>query len=201
MQTTRSQVASIEVQANAAITSHTASDQYESRGVVPDDATTLDMHGGSNEEEPEDEIPEEAVMDDRRPDIFLSDLPHSDVLPTEYLWRQCAVFMEVKKCLPGTVPSAMAPQQWPLNSRLLEDTRVVIPRTQVYKSVITQMAGNTRILMATRPSSASASISRSVAQTSIWRHSIEMARLFQGLTSSRRTLDFTPSSLLRNEHL
>jgi len=116
MQTTRSQVASIEVQANAAITSHTASDQYESRGVVPDDATTLDMHGGSNEEEPEDEIPEEAVMDDRRPDIFLSDLPHSDVLPTEYLWRQCAVFMEVKKCLPGTVPSAMAPQQWPLSN-------------------------------------------------------------------------------------
>ena len=45
-------------------------------------------------EGPEDEILGEAVMDDRRPDISPIDLPHSDVVPTEYLWRQCAVFME-----------------------------------------------------------------------------------------------------------
>jgi len=40
---------------------------------------------------------DEAVVDDRRPDILLVDLPHSDVAPLEYRWRQCAVFKEVKK--------------------------------------------------------------------------------------------------------
>jgi len=89
--------ARIDVRADAAMTSHTTSDQYESQSGVPDDATTLGMDGDSNEEEPEDDSPDEAVMDDHGPDIFLMDLPHSDVVPTEYLWRQCAVFMEVKQ--------------------------------------------------------------------------------------------------------
>jgi len=96
MQTTRSQVTRIDVQADTAMPSHTTSDQYESQGDVP---TTLlpSMDSGFNEEEPEEEIPDEAAMDDYRPDIFPIDLPHSDVVPTEYPWRQCAVFMVVKK--------------------------------------------------------------------------------------------------------
>ena len=96
MQTTSSQVARIDVQADTAMPSHTTSDQYESQGDVP---TVLlpGMNSGFNEEEPEEGIPDEAAMDDYRPDIFLIDLPHSDVVPTEYLWRQCAVFMVVKK--------------------------------------------------------------------------------------------------------
>ena len=43
-QTMHSQVARIDVQADAAMTSHTASYQYESQGDVPDDATTLDIY-------------------------------------------------------------------------------------------------------------------------------------------------------------
>ena len=95
MPTMRSKVARIDVQFDVAMTSHTANGQYESQGGVPNNATSLDMDGGSNEEEPEDGIPEEAIMDGRRPGIFLIDLPHSDMVPTEYLWRQCAVFMAV----------------------------------------------------------------------------------------------------------
>jgi len=41
------------------------------------------MDGGSNEGEPENEIHDEAGMDDHRPGIFLIDLPHSGVVPTE----------------------------------------------------------------------------------------------------------------------
>jgi len=44
------------------------------------------MDSGSNEEEPEGELPDEATMDDNRPDIFLINLPHSDIVPTEYIW-------------------------------------------------------------------------------------------------------------------
>jgi len=95
MQTTRSQVARVDVQADAAMPSHTTSHQYESQGDV---STTLPARdGSSNEEEPEDKLPDEAAMDDNRPDISLIDLPHSDVVPTEYLWRLCAAFMAVKK--------------------------------------------------------------------------------------------------------
>jgi len=50
MQTMRSQVVRIDVQADAAVTSHAASDQCESQVDVPDHAATLDMDGGSNEE-------------------------------------------------------------------------------------------------------------------------------------------------------
>ena len=59
----RSQLARIDVQVDTPMTSHTASDHYESQGDVPDNATSLDMDGGSNKGECEDEIPEEATMD------------------------------------------------------------------------------------------------------------------------------------------
>jgi len=131
MQMMRSQVATIDVQADAALTFHTASGQYESQGDAPDDA----MDGGSNEEEPEDEIPEDeisedAIMGDRRPDITIIDLPHSDVAPTEYRWRQCAVFMESKWSGPLSKD--------PLNARLPEGARMVIRCMEVCKNVITR---------------------------------------------------------------
>jgi len=74
------------------MTSHTTSDQYENQRDVP---TTLLPRAWTA-------TPTESVMDDHGPDIFLTDLPHSDVVPTEYLWRECAGFMEVKKS--DTVP-------------------------------------------------------------------------------------------------
>ena len=52
----RSQVARIDIQDDAAMTSHTACNQYENQGDIPDDAATLDKDSGSNEEEHEDEI-------------------------------------------------------------------------------------------------------------------------------------------------
>ena len=85
-------------------------------------------------------------MDDRKPDISLIDLSHSDMVPAEYLWRQCAVFMEMKRnARDGPLGNDI------LNARLPEDTPVVTPRVHACKSIITQMADNARILMATRP--------------------------------------------------
>ena len=43
MQTARSQVARMAAQTDPVMPSHTTSDQYESQGDVPDDATTLGM--------------------------------------------------------------------------------------------------------------------------------------------------------------
>jgi hypothetical protein len=113
-----------------------------------DGTASLDTDDPSNEEdlEDEDETPEDATMDDRKPDISLIDLPHSETVPTEYLWRQCAVFMEIKK----------RAQDGPLgndipNARLPEGVPVVAPRVHACKSIITQMADNARILMAARP--------------------------------------------------
>jgi len=85
-------------------------------------------------------------MDDRKPDISLIDLPHSDVIPTEYLWRQCAVFVEVKKhARDGPLGNDI------LNVRRPEGEPLVTPRVHPCKSIITQVADNARILMATRP--------------------------------------------------
>jgi hypothetical protein len=85
-------------------------------------------------------------MDDRKPDISLIDLPHSETVPTEYLWRQCAVFMEIKKrAQDGPLGNDIS------NARLPEGAPVVAPRVHACKSIITQMADNARILMATRP--------------------------------------------------
>ena len=50
MQTTGSQVARLDIQTDATMTSHTTNDQHESQGDVPQDVATLDMDGGSNEE-------------------------------------------------------------------------------------------------------------------------------------------------------
>jgi len=76
--------------------SHTTSDQHESQGGVP--TTPLPgMDGGSNEEEREDEILDEAIVGDYRPDIFLINLPHSGVVPTEYLW--CGFHGDEEVCL------------------------------------------------------------------------------------------------------
>ena len=85
-------------------------------------------------------------MDDRKPNISLIDLPHSDIQPTEYLWRQCAVVMEMKKNT----------QEGPLSNdtgtaRLPEGAHIAAPRTQAPKTVVTQMADNARILMAAGP--------------------------------------------------
>ena len=79
--------------------------------------------------EPEDEIPYEAGMDDHRPGIFLIGLSHSDVVPTEYLWRQCAVFMaERESARTGTVLSAVTPQ-------------CGYPKTCVWPSLVGRSAG------------------------------------------------------------
>ena len=147
MQTTYSKAARTDLQADAATTSHTACDLSESEGDIPDRATTLGTDDNCNEEEPEDEIPEEAVMDDRKPDISLIDLPHSGVVPTDYLWRQCAVFMEMKR------DARDGPFSYDtLTARLPDGAPVVAPHAvMVCKSIITQMADNARILMATRP--------------------------------------------------
>lgn len=87
-------MARTDVISDAATASHSASVQYESQE-SPEDATTLGM---GEQEESGDETPESATMDDRKPDISLVDLPQCEnVVPSKYLWRQCAVFMEMKK--------------------------------------------------------------------------------------------------------
>ena len=153
MQTTRSKVARTDLRVDAATASHTASVQYENQdGPVGDTPAATDgataILNTNSEEKPEDEIPEEATMDDRKPDISLIDLPRSgDVVPSEYLWRQCAVFMEVKKSagdgpLGNDAANAILPDGEPVtSSRAMPASR----RT------ITQMADSARILMATRP--------------------------------------------------
>ena len=100
----------------------------------------------AKDETPHEEyLEKEAVMDDRKPDISLIDLPHSDAVPAKYLWRQCAVFMEVKKnAWDGPLGNDI------INARLPEDAHV--PRDlQDCRSITSQMADNARILMATRP--------------------------------------------------
>jgi len=161
---TRSKVARADLLADAATASHAQGELYEiQHGFVAHedrlptlidhaiveplfDGTTSDTDESSDAEDFEDETPEEAVMDDRKPDISLIDLPHSDVTPTEYLWRQCAVFMEVKKhARDGPLGNDI------LNVRRPEGEPVVAPRVHPCKSIITQVADNARILMATRP--------------------------------------------------
>lgn len=143
---TRSKVARADLQVDAATAAHTASALYESQDDLSDDTTTPDVDYVPIEEEHEDEILEEAVMDDRKPDISLIDLPPSEAVSPAYLWRQCAVFLEMKK----------SASDGPLgcdvrNARLPEGTCVATPKSQACKSIITQMADNARILMATRP--------------------------------------------------
>ena len=73
-----------------------------------------------------------AILDDRKPDITLIDLPTTEDVPSELLWRQCLVFLEVKK------DSGESP-----NPAGLGDTRV--------KSILIQMADNARLQLAARP--------------------------------------------------
>lgn len=85
-------------------------------------------------------------MDDRKPDISLIDLPHSNTVPAEYLWRQCVVLMEMKKdAEDGPLGSDT------LNAQLPEDTPPTAPHRRPCKKIAVQMADNARILMATRP--------------------------------------------------
>ena len=159
--TTHSKVARTDLLVDAATASHNAIAQYESQDEPGDafsapigdvtsipllsEATALNM---DDEEEPGDEIPEGTTMDDRKPDISLIDIPHSDkVVSSEYLWRQCAVFMEMKKRagdgpLGTDTANALQADGEPVTS-----TRAML----VSKRIITQMADNARILMATRP--------------------------------------------------
>ena len=74
----------------------------------------------------------DAILDDRKPDITLIDLPTTGDVPSEVLWRQCLVFLEVKK------DSGEGP-----NPAGLGDTRI--------KSILTQMADNARLQLAARP--------------------------------------------------
>jgi len=165
VQLARSKVARTALHIDAATTSHSNGELYDIQVgfvtygdrlptpvgdaiVAPlfDRIAALDTDETPDEQDLEDETPEEAVMDDRKPDISLIDLPHSDVVPTEYLWRQCAVFMEVKKhARDGPLSKDN------LNARRPEGEPVVMPQVQVCKSIITQMADNARIVMATRP--------------------------------------------------
>ena len=165
VQPTRSKVARTALHVDAATTSHSNGELYGIQlefvtygdpfpppvgdaAVAPlfDGIAALDTDKTPDEQDREDETPEEAVMDDRKPDISLIDLPHSDVIPTAYLWRQCAVFMEVKKhARDGPLSKDN------LNARRPEGELVEMPQVQVCKSIITQMADNARIVMATRP--------------------------------------------------
>ena len=164
-QTTRFKVARRDVHADAATASHAANDESEGKSPEdefsddesPDDdatsvppldaAFTPDMEDALSEEEPEEDIPKEAVMDIRKPDISLIDLPLSNEIPQDYLWRQCAVFMEMKQSArDGHLGDDT------LNARKAEHK--IIPNRRVSwvsKSIITQMADNARLLMATRP--------------------------------------------------
>ena len=156
---TRSKVARKDLEVDAATASHSAHDLYESQDDISDGVTTPDVEYVPDEEDEEDEedgkdgkefegeISEEAIMDDRKPDISLIDLPHSRVVPTNYLWRQCAVFMEVKKDgrdgpLNTDSIKAQLPQGEPVGT-----SRAMMG----CKTIITQIADNARILMATRP--------------------------------------------------
>jgi len=108
------------------------------------DATpALDTDEISDEEDLEDE---DVPMNDRKPDISLIDLPHSHVIPPEYLWRQCAVFMEIKR---HTRDGPFGKDT--RNARLPEGAPVVTPCVPADKGIITHMADNARVLMATRP--------------------------------------------------
>ena len=140
---TRSKVAKTDRQIDAASASHAASGPYEVQDNSSVSATALD---DPDEEAPEDETPEEALMDDRKPDISLIDLPHSNVIPTEYLWRQCAVFMEMRRhARDGPLTND------PCNAQRPEDANIGGPHAQVPVTIVAQMADNARILMATRP--------------------------------------------------
>ena len=120
---------------------------------LPGSTCTLGVDEPTNEEDLEeedleDEIRNSAAMDNRKPDISLIDLPpsNSNVLPVNYLWRQCAVFMEMKKkAEDGPLGSDVR------NARKAEGDDLERPRLRGTKSIITQMADNARILMATRP--------------------------------------------------
>ena len=147
VQMTPSKVARVYLQADAATASHTISDSSESQHDTSEDAPTSDPHYIPNEDESGDDVPDGAIMDDRKPDISLIDLPCPDVdPPPEILWRQCALFMEMKKNVrDGPLGKDT------LNARLPEGSAVANPRVYACKSIVTQMADNARILMATRP--------------------------------------------------
>ena len=109
-------------------------------------ATSVDS--GDNDD---NGIPKEAVMEDRKPDISLIDLPESGQIPINYLWRQCAVFMEIKKA------AAHGPIGDDTDQASLEEDSTEFETTESfkggysYRSIVTQMADNARLLMATRP--------------------------------------------------
>ena len=164
VQSSRSKVARVGLEEDAATASHSESELFKSPvGFItygddistsvfhatvtpPLDGTTAPNTVEPPNEEAEDEAPEEAAMDDRKPDISLIDLPESDVVPAEHLWRQCAVFMEMKKNADdGPLGNDT------LNAKLPEGAPVMMPRLRACKKIIIQMADNARILMATRP--------------------------------------------------
>ena len=154
---TRSKVARSGSRNDAATASHTKSELYKSQVKIithgngiptPVDGPTvapLAKDEIPDEGGLEDTIYEEAVMDDRKPDISLIDLPHSDAVSAKYLWRQCAVFMEVKQhAWDGPLGNDI------IKARLPEDAPVRC-RVQRCKTITIQMADSARILMATRP--------------------------------------------------
>ena len=144
-QTTRFKAARTDIQADAATASHATSDPTSS--VPLDTPFTPDIVDALTKRDPEEEEPEEAAMDDRKPDLSLIDLPPSGKLPREYLWRQCAIFMEIKRhASDGPLIEDAKNAGLPEDS-VVENTRAML----ISKSIITQMADNARILMAARP--------------------------------------------------
>jgi len=95
--------------------------------------------------------PKESTMEDRKPNISLIDLPESGQFPVNYLWRQCVVFMEIKK------NAAHGPFGDDTDrARLSEDstefkTIESFEGGYSHRSIVTQIADNARLLMATRP--------------------------------------------------
>jgi hypothetical protein len=147
----RLKVARPDLQTDAASASHTEDDSDDgATATFPvSGTTTAEVDGVLEEEGPEEETPKDANMDDRKPDISLIDLPHSGIVPPTYLSPQCAVFMEMKRY---TKDGPLTDDPTNANAELPEDAHVNDGRkTYVCKSIVTQMADNARILLATRP--------------------------------------------------
>ena len=86
------------------------------------------------------------MMNDRKPEVPLIDLPQPHMVPAKYLWHPCTVLMEVRSNAWGGPLGNDS-----LNMRLPKDAPAVALHVHICKSIITQMAGNPRILMATCP--------------------------------------------------
>ena len=102
------------------------------------------MDGDSNEEEPEGDSPDEAVM-------VIMDQIYSSLISLTPTWFRLNIYGAVCGFY-GCEEVWYGPLSNDASMHACPKTRMVIPWTQVGKSVIAQMTDNARILMATRTS-------------------------------------------------